>query len=244
MFDRIRRVVSVVRQIRGRDRENNQAFQFLRSNYADHFGTDRLIAVLPRLAQDLYQFAEHTAYEMTKHERPRITRDKRRILAECLLDLELTQAFGQVQTYCGQPELASCYVDAVLAEATGQEAGPEPTEAQYLGEGTCFCRGIAKYAIAKKSSHGVRDREGWLFGKEYSQIVTGDPNDIAYVAGVLPLSIRVRAIGGWLTRYALTGQEPSSDEQDALVRILSDKQGAFESQVLPALEKVEHADPR
>src|SRR5215831_16637381 len=98
---------------------------------------------------------------------------------------------------------------------------PSPLRFSFLLRAPVSVEGFAKYALAKTHFGETGDAEGWLFGKEYSQIVSGSPLDFAYIAAVLPLSIRVRVIGGWQTRYALTGQEPSSDEQDALEKVIA-----------------------
>jgi hypothetical protein len=141
------------------------------------------------------------------------------LLAYCIFDLELFAGFDEVVSFSGDAALASLYIDALLIRATGQMPCMEVTEVEYRDEGTQMCRGIAKYSDAKKY-FTTGDPHGWLFGKEYSAIMTGSPSDIAYIGAVLPASIGLRAEGRWRTRYALTGQATTSDEREALAAII------------------------
>jgi hypothetical protein len=123
------------------------------------------------------------------------------LLRECIFDLELVGGLDEVVAYTGDIGLASCYIDAVLFQATGKEP-TEPTEAQYLCEGTHTCRGLAKYSNAK-DYFKVSDPAGWLFGKEYAAILSGSAKDIAVISAVLPHTITIRVKGKEHTRYAL-----------------------------------------
>jgi hypothetical protein len=180
-------------------RKNNPALNFILSNFAEHTEIDHLVAVLPDLARLLYAGATENAREMQSRA---LGRNRSLLLIECILDLELVAGFDEVVNYVGDIELASCYIDAVLFEATKQEPGPEPTQDQYLNEGTQECRGLAKYSMAKHYFK-VPDPAGWLFGKEYAAILSGNPKDIAIISSVLPHTIKLRDMAKVLTRSAL-----------------------------------------
>ena len=96
------------------------------------------------------------------------------------MDLELVSAFSVVEEHAGDPALASCYVDAIVFEATGMEASGPPTDDEYRFEGTHRNRGIAKYEKAKQNFN-VADPTAWLFAKEYAVITSGDALDFAYL---------------------------------------------------------------
>src|SRR5271167_4344312 len=198
------------------EHESNRALDFIVASYADRPETTHLVKVLPSLAVALYSEAEQHARRLTE---PQIGPDRRRLLAECILDLELFGGFDAAVEYTGDGGLASCYIDAVLFEATGKEASVEPTEAQYRDEGTHMCRGIAKYVKAEDYCK-MPDPVGWLFGKEYSAILADSAKNFAYVAAVLPRSLAFRLDGRWRMRYALTGEVPSQSEQDAACAML------------------------
>jgi hypothetical protein len=196
--------------------EGNRALTFLAESYSGHPSTKRLIDVLPVLADALYTKATATAAVLSQGTDQPLSTGSRELLATCILELELVCAFQAVLDHTRDSALSSCYVDAVFFQAIGQEAGRDPTEIQYLAEGTQKCRGIAKYQQAKKYLH-VGDPDAWLFGKEYSAIITGNALNFACISAVQPLTLLIRIRDGkWLTRYLLTGQLPTDEEQSQL----------------------------
>ena len=195
--------------------KRNRALDFIAKSYPRHPKAQHLINVLPDLASTLYAEAEQSAGKMLQQNEAERRPDHRRLLTECILDLELVRGFDEVVEYTNDSKLSSCYVDAVVYQATGKESSVEPTERQYRVEGTHMCRGIAKYSRAKQYFK-ISDAIAWLFGKEYSAILSGSPTDIAYILPVLPLTVLIRAEGAWRTRYVLTGNSPTNDEQSAV----------------------------
>jgi hypothetical protein len=210
--------MSFMTKLFGSKPKENYALDMINASFGGRQETRHLVKALPGLAANLYGLAEQGASEMTKRLKGR---DPRRLLAECIFELELVGGFDEVAVYSGDVALASFYVDALLFQATGLRPSPEPVAAHYLGEGTHTCRGIAKYRKAK-DYFKVADPSGWLFGEEYSAIVSGNAKDIAHIAAVLPVSVSLRAEGKWRTRFALTGHTPSRSERDA-VRAMVEK---------------------
>ncbi len=187
--------------------QSYRALDIIMSSCSLHPSTGHLVKVLPDLTNSLYAAAKMTAKVMSDIIAG-MSSDHRRLLTECILDLELVSAFDEVVEYTNDFELASYYIDAILFQATGKEPSDIPTEKQYMSEGTQLCRGIAKYKNAK-AYFNVPDRDGWLFGKEYSAILTGRAQDIAYIASVRPMTDSILTEGRRRTRYALTGKVPS-----------------------------------
>jgi len=180
---------------------NNPALNFILANYAGRIQTEHLVNVLPSLARVLYAEATQNAGKM--HIRA-LGRHRWLLLTECILDLELAGGFDEVVNYTGDLGLASCYIDAVLFQATGKGPSPEPTESQYRDEGTQTCRGPTKYSKAKEYFK-MSDPAGWLFGKEYAAILSGSAQDIAIISAVLPHTVTLRIKGKEHMRYALRG---------------------------------------
>ena len=202
----------LITRLLGRGAKSNRALTLVTSSYAGHPATRRLIKSLPGLAVVLRHKAKQHSKKIASSQ---LGYGQRQLLAECIIDIELLGGFDEVLKFTGDAGLASCYIDAVLFEATGKEPGAEPTEAQYRDEGTQVYRGVAKYARVKDHFR-VPDPVGWLFGKECSAILSGSAKDVAYIAAVLPLSVGLRAEGKWKMRYALTGKAPSQSEENAL----------------------------
>lgn len=98
--------------------------------------------------------------------------------------------FDELAKCCGDNELASLFVDVIVFEATGCEART-PAEAEVLDEGTQRVRGLSKYVLGRRLLR-VPDVEGWMFGKEYSALLTGSAKDLAYTAAVHPTTILIR----------------------------------------------------
>jgi hypothetical protein len=117
-----------------------------------------------------------------------------------------------VAEYSGDHRLASLFVDALLYDATGCEAGT-PTESEVLNEGTHKVRGISKYAIGRQQLK-VPDVEGWMFGKEFAAL-SGHAMDVAYVLAVTPNTIMIRGHGKWMAEYCIKGTLPTEAEKEA-----------------------------
>ena len=189
----------------------NRALNFITSSYSQHPCVGHLVKVLPDLTKSLYVDAEKTAAEMMADLKEEIPTGRRRLLTECILDLELVSSFDEVVKYTKEFALASCYVDAVLFQATGKEASGYPTDMQYRVEGTHTCRGIPKYRKAKEQFN-VPDPMAWLFGKEFGAIVFENAIDFSHIVAVNPLTVLIRAHGTWRTRYVLTNEVPTQEE--------------------------------
>jgi hypothetical protein len=208
----------------------NRALDFIAVSYRDNPWTEHLLKAHPDLTSALYGDAEETAAKILTRTRADVTPDRRRLFTECVLDLELVSAFSVVEGHTGDPAIASCYIDAIVFEATGMESSRPPTDDEYRFEGTYRNRGIAKYRRAKQDFN-VADPVAWLFAKEYAVIASGDALDFAYIAAVLPLTLPIRAHGRWTTGYWLTGKLPTVAEQNALA-ILMEKAATERGELL------------
>ena len=132
----------------------------------------------------------------------------------------LVPCFEEVAKYSENNEFASVFVDALLYEATGQEAGL-PTEAQIRREGTRHTRGVGKYSAARDYIKGILDVEGWIFGEEYAAIVSDRVADWFRIVSVSPLTLLIRQHSRWAVRYFLYGTLPSDEEQQELDSVVS-----------------------
>jgi hypothetical protein len=220
-------------------RSGNKALDYIVSNYSDRGEkTQHLVKCLPRLAAVLSGEAQTTAETLLKSNDlwERISgmfSNKRETLAECVFDLMLIPCFEEIVGYCGDNELASVFVDALLYQAAGHE--PElPTETQILSKGTHHAHGIAKYKVARDYIKNIPDLAGWLFGKEYAAIVGGRATDVAHILSIEPLTLLFRQHARWSVRYFLYGTLPSEDETkklDFAVHNLLEKMGqAFKTE--------------
>jgi len=196
----------------------NQALELIKQMPQSNV-TSKLVSALPNLAGELYSEARNWAKTLEF---------SNSLLADCVLDLELVGGFDSVATFAKDMELASLYLDAIVFSATGINVSGIPDEWEYRDTGTEKYHGIAKYSLAKKY-FSVGDPDGWLFGKEYSRIVTGNA-DITHIFSVAIATLRIRKHGAWITEHALTGRVPSKEERDAF--------SAFESQAYKGLGDV------
>lgn len=196
----------------------NRALDFIAVSFRDRPHAEHLLEAHADLTCALYADAKETAAKILVAGKVEVAPDRRRLLTECVLDLELVSAFSVVKEYTGEPALASCYVDAVVLEATGAEPSGAPTESEYRDTGTYRYRGIAKYT-GSKEYFKMADPAAWLFGTEYAAI-SGNAKDPAYIAAVLPLALLIRAHGKWITRYWLVGEAPTDAEQNALAVLM------------------------
>ena len=202
-------------------RSGNKALDYIVNNYSDRDEkAEHLVKCLPSLAALLYREAYETSEMLLKQEnlRERIGQmfsDKRSTLADCVFDLMLVPCFEETTRYCGDHELASVFVDALLYQATGRET-ELPTASQILAEGTHHTHGIAKYQTAREHITSISDLAGWTFGKEYSVIVGEKVADLARIMAVTPLTLLFRQHARWNVKYFLYGTLPSDEERQNL----------------------------
>jgi hypothetical protein len=212
-------------------RPGNKALDCLVNTYSDRNEKfAHLVTCLPNVAASLFSDAKKTSESLlqridTREGVSQMFLDKCGTLADCVFDLMLVPCFEEIAGYCGDNELASVFVDALLYQATGREPGL-PTEAQVLDEGTHHAHGIAKYKIARHYITSISDLAGWIFGKEYAVIVEGDAKDLARIMAVAPLSLAYRQCARWKVKYFLYGTLPSEDEQQ---KLSSAVEGSFET---------------
>jgi len=202
----------------------NQALELIRQKPQSEV-TSKLVAVLPSLAKELYLEAKNWAQNLGLNSS---------LLAECVLDLELVGGFDSVAIFTKDMDLSSLYIDAIVFAATGKDVSGIPDEWEYRSTdirdpGTEKYRGIAKYSLGEKYYFNEGDPDAWLFGKEYSRIVTGSA-DITHIVSVSIATLRIRKHGAWITEHALMGRVPSKEERDAF--------SAFENQAYKGLGKV------
>jgi hypothetical protein len=211
-------------------RAGNGALEYLLSNYrerGDKF--TKALECFPDLADTLFQKAQFLTDTFLKPRtvRERIQRafsDRRNMLSMCVFDLMLASCFSQISEYSDDNKFSSAFIDALLYQATGFEAGDDPTEEQIRHEGTHHTRGIAKYKVASNyiSPESVPDLDGWILGKEYSAIVSGSNADYVRIMTVVPLAILIRAEATWDVGYFLYGTLPSKDQREKVDSLVSD----------------------
>lgn len=204
-------------------RPGNGALDYLLKNYPDRGEKFALLVTgIPNFADAMSRDAKRNAEILLKGENlsERIISDKCALLADCVFDLMLVPCFEEVAKYSENSEFASVFVDALLYEVTGQEAGL-PTEAQIRREGTHHTRGVAKYNAARGYIKGIRDVEGWIFGEEYAAIVSDRVADWFRIVSVSPLTLLIRQHSRWTVRYFLYGTLPSDEEQRKLDSVVS-----------------------
>jgi hypothetical protein len=149
---------------------------------------------------------------------------KLKALTNSIFDLQLTVLFGELTRCFNDNVIASILVDAVLYQGTGCLAA-SPTEQEVWDLGTKDVRGIHKFRRASELMPGLKDIDSaaWVFGKEYSAIVSDNPKDLANIVAVAPLSFQLRAEAKWRIRNLLYGELPTvaaTKNLDATVRSL------------------------
>jgi hypothetical protein len=205
----------------GEVRPGNQALEYLFDHYQPFDSRlTKLINDLPALANQLYGYAQQEAQGLSEAFKPSFfsrllcsSSNKRKLLALCILDLELCTYFSAVFSYCKDKELASLLVDSLLYQATGHEAS-SPNESQILDEGTHNNRGIHKYMLSKQQFKHIGDIEAWVFGKDVAAIYD-DPKDIAIILSVHPFSFAVRIFATNTCAFSFYGSLPKKEEQKA-----------------------------
>jgi hypothetical protein len=209
-------------------RAENGALEYLLNYYARRDKFTQAVECLPDLADRVFQHANDITATLLKpttlSDRVKsVLADKQKVLSMCVFDLMLVSCFSEILEYSEDNEFSSVFVDALLYQATGQETGV-PTEEQVRHEGTLQTRGIAKYKVASNyiSKNSVRDLEGWIFGKEYSCVVSGSSTDFGRIMAVGPITILIRAEGTWDARFFLYGTLPSKDDREKIDILVHD----------------------
>lgn len=162
---------------KGKEAEDNPALTFIKSAPQDRV-TEALVTAFPAICGALLDGAKKNA------ERIGLTDA---LFVQCIIDLELLGGFDIVVGFTGDNRLASAYIDAIVFDLTGKNPSIIPSETELWSGGTEKYRGVAKYIMAKDSFQLPRP-EAHLFGKEYSQIRTGSPADLAEIASWLVCS--------------------------------------------------------
>ena len=219
-------------------RPDNQALEYLLVNYSDRGEKfAQVLRCLIALAEGLMDSAlGFTAQIMVKSgvrgAAIGTVSEKCDALAKCVFDLMLLSCFSQIGEYTGDSEFTSVFVDALLYQATGCEA-EVPTKSQILDEGTHHTRGVAKYKVARDYIK-ISELDGWLFGKEYASVVSGNPKELALIMAVGPISFLIRADAMWSVKYFLYGTSPSDEEREQ-IKAIADKLSAGTAEVFAQL---------
>jgi len=204
-------------------RSGNRAIEYLFANYQPLDNkTTRLVNALPGLANQLYGYAQNQARVLSHTLQASLSTSlftaltktsskRKKILALCIFDLELSTYFDEVFSYCDDKQLTSLLVDSLLYQATGYEAS-SPTQSEILAEGTQNARGIHKYFLAHQQSQHISDIQAWVFGKEVGAIY-GKPNVISTILGVSTFSIGARDYAKNTCAFYLYGSLPTEAEQ-------------------------------
>jgi hypothetical protein len=145
---------------------------------------------------------------------------KQRLLADCIFDLHLTVFFTVFMEHLGDAAGASALVDALLYQVHGSAKASLTEEEAVSDAATQNVRGIHKFQVARKTLAHLGDVEGWIFGREFSGIISGDPRDILPIASVHTSSLYTRARARLHIRYLLYGVPPSEEDKQALEAIL------------------------
>lgn len=166
--------------------------------------TAGLIAAVPGLANELYgESAKYTAALGISDP----------AFADCVFDLQLTGVFEKAMIFTGNENLASLFVDAMIFKATGKSPS-EPTVDEINAGLTDKCRGVNKYAMARKYLP-VRDPGALLFGREYARARENGLNQADVDRGLIA-ALHIRQAGARAANMALTGKSPASMSMGAL----------------------------
>ncbi len=192
-----------------------------------------LVETLPKFARELFGEAESTAKSLYLDQASNVfsrlirkssiavgATSKQLLLGRCVFDLFLLTYFDEVSEYCGNKEISSLLVDALLYEATGSEASAS-NEFEVMFEGTQNSRGVHKFAVAQEKMAHIKDVGAWLFGSEVAAI-EGHPKDIAIVMSVSTFSILLRRQAKWTIRFLLYGTMPNESEREEFYASLSE----------------------
>jgi hypothetical protein len=188
----------------GKLRKSNPALEYLKAQPQNEAIT-KLIQILPSLAAELVADSKKVSRTMAPG---------KRLLTQCVFDLELVGGLDRIMEFIKSREIASAFADALVFEAFGESPSAIPSEWDFRAFGTERFRGIAKYALAQQYFPG--DSVAHLFGKEYAKVVSGNALDFAYIASSGPMTINIRKWGAWIIDHSLTGRLPSQEEINAL----------------------------
>jgi hypothetical protein len=201
---------------------------------------------LPKFGDELYSYAEDEARNLlrspTLNPLKRVARGiaaavsggsaKQRLLVNCIFDLHLTVFSLVFMEHLGDSDSASALVDALLYQATGSEpASPAEDEEAVSDAVTQNVRGIHKFLVARKTMGHLGDVEGWIFGREFSAIVSGDSRDIAKIVSVSTFCLATRVYARWHIRYLLYGVMPTEEDKQALEVSLKNQVKNFQDMI-------------
>jgi hypothetical protein len=211
----------------GELRPKNRALEYLVQHYQTTEPRLRLVvAALPQLASSLYAEAEESAKNllMSENENPLAKSiaklfghgksSKQTLLANCVLDLQLSSCFGEFSKYFENHEIASLVIDALLYQATGSEA-TSPTDDEIL-LGTQNARGIHKFQLARRKMPHMASIESWMFGKEYGAIKFDNPIEIGNILSVSSFAFATRVQAFWRARELLYDVAPTEGDRQKL----------------------------
>jgi hypothetical protein len=216
-------------------RPGNAALSHLVAHYSPDAKLQKVIDSLPSFGVELYGEAQQEARKiLSVDHRNQVARIVKRVvaavsgasaketaLANSLFDLQLAVFFRELTEYVADEAIASLLTDALLYQATGFEAA-SATQEQILHYGTHDTRGIEKFQMARKLMPHVQDIEGWVFGSEYSAIVSGRPKHFANVTEGTFFSLPRRVSARIHIRYLLYGTLPTKTEQEAMEQWVKD----------------------
>jgi hypothetical protein len=217
-----------------RVRAGNEALDDLLANYQPMNAEVKfLVDSLPEFAERLFELARGAAKNLhaslapnafstilrarsSKYARPK---SKQGLLALSIFDLMLVTYFNEILIYCGDKEISSLLVEALLYEATGFETSAPRDDDALLFE-THKTRGIYKYLLEGQKKKHITDTAGRLFGKEVAAIESR--GSFGTMVAVSPFSLSIRRQAEWMIRFLLHGIEPSDEEREALDKMISD----------------------
>lgn len=218
-------------------RDGNEALDDLLANYQPlNAEVKFLVNSLPEFAERLFELARGAAKSLHASLAPNAfsrmlrarssiyarPRSKQRLLALSIFDLMLATYFEEILIYCGDKEISSLLVEALLYEATGYETSA-PRDDDTLPFETHETRGIYKYFLERQKNKHITDTAGRLFGKEVAAIESR--GSFGTMVAVSPFSLSIRRQTQWMIRFLLHGIEPSDEERDALNKMISDSFG-------------------
>jgi hypothetical protein len=201
---------------------------------------------LPKFGDELYRHALDEAGALLRSHTPnplkRVAREiaaavsgestKQTLLANCIFDLHLTVFYLVFMEHLGDSGSALALVEALLYQANGSEpASPADDEKAVSDACTQDVRGINKFQVARKTMAHLGDVEAWIFGMEFSAIVSGEPKDIAKIVSVSTFCLATRVHARWRIRYLLYGVLPTEEDKEALAVGLRNQAKKFQDMI-------------
>jgi hypothetical protein len=233
-------------------RKGNKALDFIFNKFSPiNNKLQIVIDSLPKFADILYYEAQFLAKSLLKNRAtnriaPLIKRilgpfafsmAKRVLLANCILDLNMTVFFEEMMKYLNNNELASLLVDAMVYQATGLEVSI-PTKNDFLDNKTQNSRGIRKFQIAHKVSPHIEDIEAWVFGLEYSVIISGRPENFVRVLSIDGFSLFSRFHAKWGIRSILYGESPTEEDEKSLEELSNKRARKWEEMSMKFINSI------